>query len=153
MIGSNPVKEVRRDDRPKQHSRSERIPTPDELDRILAAAPSAYRPVIETAAYSGLRHAELLGLRWQDVDFDASLIRVRHQLDYQRGLAPLKTRNSKRDVVMIAQLAAMLSGTASRRPTRSPMISSSRTGTVEAGTFGTWEWRVQRRARTGGDRP
>jgi integrase len=30
-----------------------------------------------TAAFTGLRRAELLGLRWRDIDFEASTIRVR----------------------------------------------------------------------------
>jgi integrase len=108
LIGSNPVKEVRRDDRPRQRTRSERIPTPEELEEILAAATATYRTPIYAAAYSGLRHSELRGLRWQDVDFEAGLIRVRNQLDYKRNLVPLKSKNSKRDVVLIAPLAAML---------------------------------------------
>jgi integrase len=109
LIPSNPCREVRRDDRPRTGDRPDRIPTPAELTRILDTALPSYRPILEAAAYSGLRQSELLGLRWLDLDFEASLIRVRHQLDRKtRELAPPKSRASKRDVVLIAPLAAML---------------------------------------------
>ena len=36
------------------------------------------RVVVLTAAMSGLRRSELLGLRWRDVDWEAQRIRVRN---------------------------------------------------------------------------
>jgi integrase len=79
----------------------------------LTYADAATRPLIETAALSGLRQSELLALRWQDVDFDAEVIRVRHQLsrgsrDAPAKLVPLKTDSSAREVVLVPALATIL---------------------------------------------
>lgn len=52
----------------------------------------------------GLRRGELLGLRWSDIDFRASVIRIRQQLQREDGVwqpAPLKTRASKRDLPLL----------------------------------------------------
>lgn len=74
--------------------------TADETRRLLTASRSHPLLALWTlAAASGMRLGELLGLRWQDVDFDAGRVHVRVQL--QRGggawvLRPLKTRGSTR---------------------------------------------------------
>lgn len=39
-------------------------------------------PIILTAILTGMRQGEILGLRWQDVDFDLGIIHVRQQLQY-----------------------------------------------------------------------
>lgn len=60
-----------------------------------------------TAALTGLRQSELLGLQWRDVDFDARRIRVRRS--YVRGyLGRPKSRHSSRSVPMIPQVGAAL---------------------------------------------
>ena len=41
------------------------------------AAQSAYGPIWLLALTTGLRKGELLGLRWQDVDLDRGVLRVR----------------------------------------------------------------------------
>jgi integrase len=56
------------------------------------------RAVILTAAYTGLRQSELLGLRWRDVDWEAERIRVRNAYvrgEHSReGKSDLSTRRS-----------------------------------------------------------
>lgn len=53
----------------------------DELARIMeAAARYRMRNMIAVAAYTGLRRGELLGLRWEDVDFDAPTLAVVRQV-------------------------------------------------------------------------
>jgi integrase len=56
------------------------------------------RAVILTAAYTGLRQSELLGLRWRDVDWPAQRIRVRNAYvrgEHSReGKSDLSTRRS-----------------------------------------------------------
>lgn len=52
----------------------------------------------------GMRRGEVLGLRWTDVDHDASMIRVRQQLQRADGslrTGPVKTRAGNRDLPIV----------------------------------------------------
>ncbi len=66
-------------------------PSPDVLGPVL-------RVLILTAAMTGLRQSELLGLRWRDVDWSAQRIRVRNTFargeHSSRGKSDLSTRRS-----------------------------------------------------------
>jgi integrase len=79
--------------------------TREELGRLLAALPAAWRPFFELLAKMGLRISEALGLDWSDVEFGARpVLHVRRQ--YYRGtLKKLKTRTGKRDLPLPAGLA------------------------------------------------
>ena len=52
------------------------IYTPDELRRILAAAPDTFRPVLAIQAFAGLRSAEAMRLDWQNVKLDRGHIEI-----------------------------------------------------------------------------
>jgi integrase len=60
----------------------------------------------------GLRQGEALGLRWEDVDLDARLLRVRRALQRRRGggliLTEPKTQRSKRTIPLLGQLVTAL---------------------------------------------
>ena len=80
---------------------------------MLAGAPDSYRPIIGVAVFAGLRQAEVLGLRWCEVDFKAGILNVRHQLTRgNRGTPPraarLKTKAGIRDVVLLPDLTILL---------------------------------------------
>lgn len=49
----------------------ENVLTPSELVRAIEAALDPYRVPIAMAAYCGLRQAEILGLKWSDIDWEA----------------------------------------------------------------------------------
>jgi hypothetical protein len=49
----------------------------EEADRLIAGAESEWRAMIIVALRTGLRHGELIGLRWIDVDLDAGRLVVR----------------------------------------------------------------------------
>ena len=74
------------------------FPTPDEIQRILAAANGPARPFLLTAALTGLRASELRGLRWNDVDLKRGEIRVRQRADRYGVLGRLKSGASRRAV-------------------------------------------------------
>lgn len=83
-----------------------------ELEALIAAVPDDTLGKIEpplylTAAMCGLRQGELVALRWQDVDWNAMLIRVRRNFTRGRFGTP-KSRRSSRAVPMPAQVAATL---------------------------------------------
>jgi integrase len=65
---------------PRPHRRGRTGPAPPPPPDVLGPV---LRVVILTAATTGLRQSELLGLRWREVDFEARRIRVRNA--YVRG--------------------------------------------------------------------
>ncbi len=52
----------------------------NEAERLLAAARGEWRTMILTALRTGMRHGELIGLRWEDVDLVAGRITVRQNV-------------------------------------------------------------------------
>jgi integrase len=84
--------------------------TVEELEAVLVAAPddalgSLERVLYLTAAMTGLRQGELLGLRWEHVDWLAGKVRVRGHT---------KSRRSIRAVPLAARVAAELEGLSRR---------------------------------------
>jgi len=117
---TNPVSDV---DRPKARETSVEIHylTPEELGALYRAAPRPEggtadddstmwrvdRVLLQTAAMTGLRQGELLGLRWKDVGWSVGVIRVRQT--YTRGAwSTPKSKSSARAVPMADTLAAEL---------------------------------------------
>jgi len=67
-----------------------------------------YEALYVVAITMGLRQAELLGLKWSDVDFSTRTLHIRQQLqiiDHEFMLVPLKTQDSVRSLRM-PELAA-----------------------------------------------
>jgi integrase len=108
MVPTNPVRQLERAERPKVSRKTQCALGRDEIARLIEAASPTYRAVIATAVFSGLRLMELLGLRWQDVDFEHGYIHVRHQLGRDHKLKGLKTTAGAREVVLFPELAALL---------------------------------------------
>jgi integrase len=84
-----------------------------ELGLILfEAGMSLLFPALFTAASIGLRRGEVMGLRWQDVDFENDVIQVRQSLSVvtkgKPSLGDLKTRHSRRDIPMPLSLKNVL---------------------------------------------
>ena len=83
-----------------------------ELDAILEAAPDTPmgrndRLLFLTAVMTGMRRGEVVALRWQDVDWRSSVIRVRQ--NFTRGeFGTPKSRRSSRAVPLANRLAAEL---------------------------------------------
>jgi integrase len=107
----NPVASV---DRPRAAGTDPDIRYLDlaEVEALLAAIPdddlgATERALYLTAAMSGLRQGELVALRWTDVDWRASRIRVRRNYTRQRFGTP-KSRRSSRSVPMIERVARAL---------------------------------------------
>jgi integrase len=81
--------------------------TPEEVMALVRAAASEQdAAVFLTAAFTGLRRGELVALRWRDVDFAGSLIRVRATYTHEALTTPKSGR--VRSVPMALDVAAAL---------------------------------------------
>ena len=77
--GSRPARDATRP------VRAEEVLSPVELQRLLAAGePGFYQTLFLTASLTGMRHDELLALRWSDIDLQAGKIFVRRSLSWAR---------------------------------------------------------------------
>jgi integrase len=74
----------------------DRIASPDECSKLLAALPAGDRALWTTAMYGGLRRGELLALQVEDVDLGAGLIHVRHGWDPKEGRIATKNRKERK---------------------------------------------------------
>jgi integrase len=102
----NIVRDLDRDDRPGAARETEpRYLTSDELDRLLYAMSSTFRPVAATCAFASLRVSEALGLTWSDIDFEAGTLRVERQLSPDGKRVALKSAASARTVPLLPRLA------------------------------------------------
>jgi integrase len=92
--------------RPKRQSR---YLTAREQDDLIALTTPAYRAIVATILGTGLRSAEVRGLRWCDVDLEASVLRVEGQAG-ERGERSdtVKTHTSRREIVLWPETVAVL---------------------------------------------
>ena len=108
-LGHNPCDFV---DPPSPKGKSMRTLTQSEVTDLLRTASSnSHYPVIYTAVSTGLRQAELLGLRWRDIDIASRSISVNRVLYKRRGICQFnepKTAHSRRRVSMTSKLAEFL---------------------------------------------
>ena len=100
----NPITSVR------QSAKRESVPdvlTPEELAALLSKLPEPLRTAAELDAFTGLRRGELIGLRWEDVDFENLSIHVRRSV-VMMVQCNTKTEASAKDVLLDAALAESL---------------------------------------------
>jgi integrase len=101
----NPIASVR------QSSKRQKAPdvlTPEEIAAFLKELVDPLRTMIELDAFTGLRRGELIGLRWEDVEFESLVLHVRRSVVAMVEGVP-KTEASQKDVPLDAQLAESLS--------------------------------------------
>lgn len=80
----------------------------------------------------GLRRGEVLGIRWEDVDFKSDVLRIRNQIQSLHGalsLQPLKTRASARDLPLLPAARSALESMAGRSDEATALVFRSQTGT------------------------
>jgi integrase len=71
---------------------------------LRAAATDPLYPAFVLLVLYGMRRGEVLGLRWQDIDAEAGLVRIRQQVQRIQGelhFGPVKTRAGSRDLPLI----------------------------------------------------
>ncbi|MFW6029888.1 MAG: tyrosine-type recombinase/integrase, partial [Halanaerobiales bacterium] len=116
LIKYNPIKAVDAPS-PKKRSKERAVAmTKEQLKKLLETAktedPWMYN-FIYTAAYTGMRRSELLGLQWENVDFKNKVIRVREVLVQKIGEGAklrdeTKTQTSTRAIKISDDLAELL---------------------------------------------
>lgn len=97
-----------------------RVLSEQEIAGLITNSSEPYRTLFLVAIYTGLRSGEVLGLKWEDIDFERNLIHVRRTLWTGKKDGPgmdgknwwsftlPKSANSKRDVLMIPALREAL---------------------------------------------
>jgi integrase len=112
-IAESPVGKLDPDERPRPVRREQRVLGREEIARLMEACMQAYRALIATALYTGMRLSELLGLIWDDVNLEVGSVDVRAQLsgahrDAPARRVPPKTRSAIRQIPLSPQLASLL---------------------------------------------
>ena len=69
----------------------ERILGEDEGRRLVAACGESARPVVVVALQTGMRLSEILGLRWEDVDFTRRCIRIERSKNNRPRKVPMNS--------------------------------------------------------------
>lgn len=90
-VTRNPITSVR------QSAKRQTIPevlTVEEIVKLLDAIPEPFRTAVFLDGSSGLRVGELLGLKWEDVDFKKNVIHIRRSIVKQK-IGPPKTEASQ----------------------------------------------------------
>jgi integrase len=102
LIGRNPAQAV---SRPKASRKEMRVFTSDEARTFLSAAEGTrYRALFHLALHTGMREGELLGLKWDDLDWVTRQLQVKRQLQVMPGkgmfFAEPKTAAGRRTIVL-----------------------------------------------------
>lgn len=108
MLSSNPVRRLEKDERPKNERREFPSLDREAIGTLIASTPDRYRTLIAVSVITGVRQGEALGLRWQDVDIRAGVLRIRFQLDRNGMLVEPKTAAAKREVPIPPSLGRIL---------------------------------------------
>jgi integrase len=99
LVARNVVRDLRsRRKRGKQKRHEDRHNGKLKIRAFVGALQGRYRPILLTAAFTGLRASELRGLRWSDVDLDKRQLHVRQRVDKRNIVGPPKTSAGERNV-------------------------------------------------------
>jgi integrase len=113
ILPRNPCDMIKDKPRARYNPQHRPVLPRDRVGEVLALADGStyYLPLLIAMA-TGMRRAEIVGLRWANVDLQARVIRVREQLQADRHgrltLQPLKTESSSRDIPLPGDLIQVL---------------------------------------------
>jgi integrase len=99
---------------------------------LQAAIDDPLYPAFVLLLLYGLRRGEALGLRWQDIDFEAQVIHVRQQIhrsQRQLRIGPVKTRAGNRDLPLIGLARQALAARKKQQETDRAKLGSAWTDT------------------------
>jgi integrase len=129
LLLSNPVAGCKL---PKQEKQEMKTMPIEDLGKFFAEAKACGKFEFYYLDFStGLRRGELLGLKWEDVDFEHATISIKRQVIRVQGRieeGPLKTKNAYRTVAVGEDVIGMLRDLKQRSGYRSPYIFPSANG-------------------------
>jgi integrase len=96
MISKNPARYVKLE---KENNIRDRVLSEQEFQRLLEVSPLHLQQIMIVAYYTAMRKGEILGLRWDEVDFKAGLIRL--------GAGRTKTNEARR-IPLAPEIVEML---------------------------------------------
>ena len=100
---------------------------PEQIRELLESLPEPSRSIATLLAFTGLRVGELLALRWRDVDFGASSLRVRQSV-YEGVFDDPKTKRSRRTVPLAGVAISILESRKGPGSTPDALIFAARNG-------------------------
>lgn len=156
MIDLNPADALTSRERPKPGPSSQRFLTEDEMRSLLDVSTGRYHVLIAILLFGGLRISEALGLVWGEVDFVTGHLRVRNQLARDGQRVRLKTPRSRRDVVVMQTLVAVLRRhrlASHRSRPADPLFATSSGSAMSARNAGRAFGRMAEKARIAGATP
>ena len=112
-----PVNPMERVDRPKYHKFEATFYNKDELNKLLEVFKDDRMELcVHIAVYYGLRRSEILGLKWDSIDFENKTISIKHKVvnDYRNGGEviicedKLKNTSSRRTLPLIPHIEEIL---------------------------------------------
>jgi integrase len=112
----NPITKVRQS---AQREKEPEILDVEELTGLLTTLPDPFRSMVFVAAATGLRRGEFIGLKWEDIDFEAGLIHPRRSIVNQ-NIGKLKTVASAKPVALDPDLAVALANLQAASPFNQP---------------------------------
>lgn len=112
IVSFNPCRNV---NTVKTESRERVVFTLEESQQFiekLEAAEPRFKAMFTLAIYSGMRHGELLGLKWEDIDFESCVITVNRVAEYtaEKGhfFGTPKTKTSQRSLKLPVSVIDLL---------------------------------------------
>ena len=133
-------------ERPRVEIEEMELLTLPEIRRLVEAAEEPVRTLLLCAVLTGMRRGELLGLKWEDIDFEGNRIHVRRALWRGKFVTP-KSRRSRRAIDMGPTLKAAL-GRLTSRFKGEKVFTSPEGGVMDPDNFSSRDWaRVLRRSK------
>ncbi len=147
--GVIPANPVRLAPAPRLEHRELRVPTPEDVERLVDALPERWRPLVMLAAWGGLRWGEVAGLRVGDVDVLGRRVRISRQAVEAKGgleVRDVKTAAGRRTVALPSFVAEALAQAAADRGREEPLFPNSEGGVLGRRARKSRVWRPAVRA-------
>jgi integrase len=108
LIQRDPCTRIKPPRSPGYTDENPNLLTAEELRRLLDVVPAAWRPHVLCAAFTGIRFGELSALRWDDIDFDGRVMRLRRGNSKGVIVGDSRQKKKRRDIPLEETLVTVL---------------------------------------------